>query len=625
MNHPTIQATPGTPIPLGHSLHPNGHQFALFAAHADKITLGLFEPNAKTPYYTVPLHRTGDIWHTALSPLPKGTRYGYQQGQDPSWLLDPYALNLSEKPLLASIDPLPSFNWEGTSHPNIAKQDLILYEMHVRGFTAHPSSNTLYPGTYRGLIDKIPHLKELGVNAVELMPIFEFNEQDSHGIDPVTKLPLPNYWGYDPIAFFAPKQSYSTGPALTEFRTLVKELHKQGIEVILDVVYNHTGKSSLRKIDPTTYYLEHDYTGCGNTVNANHPIVQELILASLKFWVKECHVDGFRLDLATALTRGPDGTPLDPPPLIHAIGQDPLLASRKWIAEAWDATGLYQLGSFPKWGPWSEWNGKYRDATRRFLKGTCGKAGVFANVFCGSEVVYRNASPLASVNFITAHDGFCLRDLVTYQLKHNWPNGEMNRDGSNSNDSWNCGAEGMTQDPTILELRERQMRNFWLALLLSQGIPMILMGDEYGHTRHGNNNPYVQDNEINWFLWYELEENQAMFQFVKELIAFRKKHPELRRTEFFPSDGLDWHGALPHQPDWSWSSRFIAFSTKEKTPLYIAFNAHYQPASIELPDGIEWKMIVNTQRGWDEQWFRGNGPKIQKMEMAPHTVVVASG
>ena len=362
--------------------------------------------------------------------------------------------------------------------------------MHVRGFTAHPSSKTTAPGSYSAIVEKISYLKRLGINAVELMPIYEFDENTSPAVDPVTKERLPNYWGYDPLTYLSPKRSYGANSKLggvqSEFKSLVKALHKNGIEVILDVVYNHTGKSSMRSIDKETYYMmdaadkDRDYTGCGHTISANQLPVSELILDSLRYWVNEYHIDGFRFDLASTLTRDTDGHPLDPSPLLQAIGQDPLLSKRKLIAEAWDAVGLYQLGSFPKWGPWSEWNGRYRDVVRKFLKGTNDKAGLFANALTGSDFLYHNATPLASVNFVTAHDGFCLRDLVTYQLKHNWPNGEMNRDGSNHNDSWNCGIEGLTQDPNIKALRERQMRNFWLALLLSQGIPMMLMGDEYG-------------------------------------------------------------------------------------------------------------------------------------------------
>jgi isoamylase/glycogen operon protein len=568
--------------------------------------------------------------------------YGYQCDDNGEWLFDPYAKILDASsawaaplpmPLLGSIQSPTSFDWEGATHPNIPKEALILYEMHLRGFTAHPSSGSQKPGTYRALIEKIPYLQKLGINAVELMPIYEFDETRSPGIDPVTHEKMPNYWGYDPLSYFSPKRNYSAAPtlggSLTEFKSLVKELHKNNIELILDVVYNHTGKASLQQIDPETYYMHDpagknlDYTGCGHTVNVNHPSVEELILESLRYWVTECQVDGFRFDLASILTRAQSGHPLDPSPLLAAIQQDPILSKRKLIAEAWDATGLYQVGSFPKWGPWSEWNGRYRDIIRRFIKGTNEKAGLFANALCGSDFLYAHYTPLASVNFITAHDGFCLRDLVTYQSKHNWANGEKNRDGSDHNDSWNCGAEGPTKDPNILALREQQMRNFWLALLLSQGIPMILMGDEYGHTRHGNNNPYVQDNELNWFLWYELEEKQPIFQFVQDLITFRKNHPEFRQTHFLSSQAIDWHGYHPFQPDWSPTSRFVAFSTKGEKRLYIAFNAHYMTAKVELPGDSSWRTIVGTQYDWGGQWFEKEGPILKgTVDMPPHTALL---
>jgi len=615
-----IKTSPGSPFPLGCTKSPDAINFALFAAHATTVMLGLFKPGANTPDHTIPLTRTGDYWHIALSPLPEDMLYGYQCDDNNVWLLDPYAKIIDASPLwdhptttplLASLKDIPAFDWEGITYPNIAKENLIVYEMHVRGFTIHPSSQTAAPGgSYAAMIEKIPYLTKLGINAVEFMPIYEFDENNSHGIDPVTKEKLPNYWGYDPISYFAPKRNYganhSVGGALTEFKTLVKALHKNGIEIILDVVYNHTGKSSLQGIDKNTYYMidaaghYRDFTGCGHTISANQAPVQDLILASLRYWVEECHVDGFRFDLASTLTRANDGRPLDPSPLIVAIKRDPILSQRKLIAEAWDAVGLYQLGCFPKWGPWSEWNGRYRDILRRFIKGSNDKTGLFANALFGSEFLYHNDTPLASINFITAHDGFCLRDLVTYQSKHNWPNGEMNRDGCNHNDNWNCGVEGLTKDPHIIELREKQMRNFWLALLLSQGIPMLLMGDEYGHTRHGNNNPYVQDNELNWFLWYELEENGHIFDFVQQLIAFRKKHPELHQAHFLASDSIDWHGHTPYQPDWSPTSRFVAFSTKGPKPLYIAFNAHFLTAEVELPSNCPWQTVVNTQYGWDQ-------------------------
>jgi isoamylase/glycogen operon protein len=523
---------------------------------------------------------------------------------------------------------LAPFDWQSAVRPNLPKEDLVIYELHVRGFTTHPSSKVKCPGTYRGLIEKIPYLKKLGINAIELMPIFEFDE--CHHRDPS----LMNYWGYNPVSFFAPKRSYASANPFDEFRTLVRELHKNGIEVILDVVYNHTGEGKLdeptfcwRGLDNSTYYLidragqYKDYSGCGNTINANHPVTLRLILDSLRFWATEMQVDGFRFDLASILTRGPNGHPMSHPSLLEAIQKDPLLSSVKLISESWDASGLYQLGAFPKWGPWSEWNGRYRDIIRRFIKGTNGKVGLFASALCGSDFLYK--APTSSINFVTCHDGYTLRDLVTYQRKHNEANGEYNQDGANQNDSWNCGIEGPSSDPTILSLRERQMRNFWLALLLSQGIPMILMGDEYGHTRKGNNNAYVHDNELNWFLWDKLEQQKPLFQFVRDLISFRKKYPFLHSARHLNDENILWHGHQPLHANWDYSSRFIAFQTKTNPSFYLAFNNSHQPASITLPSA-SWRLIVNTEDPWEKQHFLSPGPLLpSQLTLAPYSALAA--
>ncbi|MDE3045578.1 MAG: glycogen-debranching protein [Verrucomicrobiota bacterium] len=656
-----IEISAGSPSRLGLSYKDGTWFFALFSSHAKEVFLGLFLADSHEALRLIPLHRSGDVWHIALKNVPAGTEYAYQcRGEwnekagnlfdEKKWLADPYALALSTSPVWnkptekewvrAPIFQLAPFDWGHTKRPRLAKEDLIIYEMHVRGFTVHPSSGVQAPGTFAGLIEKIPYLKELGITAIEIMPIFEFDERHSKNIHPDTNESLPNYWGYNSVSFFALKRSFASDPtiqgALSEFKTFVKELHKEGIELYLDVVYNHTGEGkekdyaiSWRGIDNQVYYMVdaqgtyRDYTGCGNTCNVNHPVVQKLILDSLRYWVLEMGVDGFRFDLASILTRGTDGKPLSNPPLIQAMANDPDLSRVKLIAEAWDAAGLYQLGTFPKWGPWSEWNGRFRDIVRRFIKGTEDKAGLFGIALSGCDFLYFSSNtPLSSINFITAHDGFSLRDLVTYQDKHNWENGEKNLDGNDQNDNWNCGMEGPTDHADITALRERQMRNFFLALFVSQGIPLLLMGDEYGHTRDGNNNPYVQDNERNWFLWDQLA-TSPIFPFVRDLIAFRKAHPVLRKTHFLTDKDVAWHGHLPNQPDWNTTSQFVAFSTKTSPSLYIAFNASSHPATVQLPPG-PWKLVVNTNDPWDKHHFLNPGPQLPSfVTLVPYSSMIA--
>ncbi len=645
-----IEVSLGIPSPMGLSFQGKECNFALFSAHALEVWVGLFLPDSQAPTRVFPLQKTGDIWHIGLKNIPPETLYAYRCRGDwnekigdlfdqNQWLLDPYARFPATSPfwnktplkqILAHIQKPDPFDWQNTPRPHLARENLVIYEMHVRGFTMHPSSGVKMRGTYAGMIEKIPFLKELGINAVQLMPIYEFDECHSKNFHPETKERLPNYWGYNPVSFFGVKQSYGH---LIDFKTLIRELHKNEIEVFLDVVYNHTGEGkdyavSWRGIDNRTYYLigpagnYRDYTGCGNTINANHPIVQELILSSLRYFVEEMHIDGFRFDLASILTRGVDGKPMEHPPILAAIAKDPLLSSVKLISEAWDAAGLYQVGSFAKWGPWIEWNGKFRDICRSFIKGTENQAGRFAAVLSGSDFLYgKTNTPTSGINFITAHDGYSLRDLVTYQDKYNRDNGDLNHDGENQNFNWNCGIEGETTLPKILSLRERQMRNHLLALFLSQGIPMLLMGDEYGHTRFGNNNPYVQDNEINWFLWEKLEKNREIFQFVKDLIIFRKQHAELRKTRFLTDRDIEWHGIKGQEADWSTASRFVSFSTKTTPKLFVAFNANFQPAELELPKGCNWQLIINTMEDWK---MHENGPLLSSpLQVEPYSALLA--
>ena len=497
-----------------------------------------------------------------------------------------------------------TFDWKGDRSPQIPLRDLIIYEMHVRGFTISPSSGVRHPGTFLGIIEKIPHLLDLGVNAIELMPLQEFNENENTNINPLTHQQLCNYWGYSTVNFFAPMTRYATktapGASIEEFKTMVRELHKNGIEVILDVVFNHTAEGNEKGPilsfkgfeNPVYYLLNHDftysnYTGCGNTVNCNHPVVWEFIVKCLRYWVLEMHVDGFRFDLASTLTRGRQGQPLPTPPLIESLTDDPVLSKVKLIAEPWDLE-VYQVGQFYSHVKrWSEWNGKYRDCIRQFIKGNAGIKGEFITRLCGSEDLYYNRTPLASINFITVHDGFTLRDLVSYNEKHNESNGEDNRDGLTDNDSWNCGIEGPTDDDKILALRNRQMRNYHFTLMISQGVPLLLMGDEYGHTKNGNNNTWCHDNELNWFLWDKLKENGDFYRFYKEMILFRKENPLLKREQFLSPKDAQWHGIEPFKPDWSAHTQFIAFTLLDSdkgNDLYIAFNAQEKGVSVHFPN-----------------------------------------
>jgi glycogen operon protein len=526
-----------------------------------------------------------------------------------------------------------SFNWHGDVPPLVPLEDSIIYELHVRGFTAHPSSAVAHPGTYQGIIDRIPYLKKLGVTAVELLPIHEFDENDCPFSNPQSGERHRNFWGYNSIAFAAPKAAYAASGRehgqVTEFREMVRALHAAGIEVILDVVFNHTGEGdhrgrsySFRGLDNELYYLLDDhgrylnYSGCGNTVNCNHPVVRDLIMTCLRYWVSEMHVDGLRFDLASILGRDRKGNVLLEPPVIETIAEDGVLADTKLIAEPWDAAGLYQVGTFPYGVRWSEWNGRYRDDVRRFWQGEPGMAGAVATRIAGSADLYEASGrqPRHSINFVTCHDGFTLYDLVSYNYKHNLANGENNRDGTNDNYSWNCGVEGETNDPAVLDLRRRQARNFMATLMLSQGVPMILAGDEFLRTQRGNNNAWCQDNEISWIDWTLADKNADFLRFVQEVIAMRKRHPVLRRRTFFRGRGpsarlppdIIWHGTEPGCPDWSAGSRILAFcldgSRTDREPdcdFYVAFNAWQNALDFRIPlspTGRSWRQIIDTAK-----------------------------
>ena len=637
-NMQQYKITQGFPFPLGATKTQNGWNFSIFSEKAPTLVIKDQSQKLKEISFDPQKHHIGNIWHIGITSEENTIHYLYkvEYNNAPIYILDPYAKLIQtgntfghnhwhdqKTPPFAVATVTEDFDWENDAPPLIPKENLIIYEMHVRGYTQDPSSKVTKPGTFLGLIEKIPHLLELGINAVELLPIFEFDENEYKKIYPKTKEQLYNYWGYSPLSFFSPMQRYTTQDdplnGAKEFKEMVKALHKAGIEVILDVVYNHTGEGgkdakpwSWKGFSEKTYYLESptgeylNYSGCGNTLNCNTPITQELIIDSLRHWIYEYHIDGFRFDLASILTREQDGKPSETAALIESISEDPVIKTRKLIAEPWDAEGLYQVGSFFRFSKsntyqWQEWNDTYRDTVRNFIKGTDGFAGKFATKLCGSEDLFGNGgSPLTSINFITSHDGFTLKDLVSYNKKHNMSNGEHNRDGMNNNYSWNCGHEGDTTDERIIKLRNKQMKNYLLALFCSQGIPMLLMGDEFGHTRDGNNNTWCHDNDLNWFCWEELSKHNEIYCFCKNLVQFRKDHPVLRRNSFLDPRDVFWHGKEPFTPDWSEHSRFVAFTLKDNlqgNDLYIAFNSHFKPVSVTLPSLAHeksWHLVVDT-------------------------------
>lgn len=634
----------GEPKPYGASLSRDGINFAIFSKHATTTTLVLFERDDQT-HVELPLdprlNKTGDVWHILVQGVDSDIAYGWRFDRQPNEnplvhrfdpsnvLLDPYAQAIiggeewgvsREKiqRIRKCIMPSHSFDWELDQPLNTPLADSIIYEMHVRGFTKHGSSNVSAPGTFLGLIEKIPYLKELGITAVELLPVNEFEESDTDRYNPFLGTSLVNLWGYQPINFFSPNSSYAAAPenggVVLEFKEMVKSFHKARIEVILDVVFNHTCEGdergpirSFRGIDNSVYYLLDpisghytNFSGCGNTMNCNHPVVRRMISDALQYWVTEMHVDGFRFDLASILGRGQDGSVLPNPPLLEELASEPVLAHTKLIAEAWDAAGLYQVGTFPSWGRWAEWNGRYRDDVRRFLRGDDGMVSALATRLIGSPDLYLTSArePYHSINFVTCHDGFTLRDLVSYNQKHNEANGEENRDGGNDNYSYNYGAEGPTTDTNIEAIRLRQQKNFATVLMLSQGVPMILAGDEMGRTQLGNNNAYCQDNEISWIDWKLTNANAGLVRFFSNLIAFRKTTSLLRRTSYNSGLKIYWHGVKRFEPDWGHQSHSIAVELSDgNETLYMAVNAYWEDLTFELPQllgGIRWKRLVDT-------------------------------
>jgi glycogen operon protein len=649
-HHAGFALRPGFPMPFGASLVGRGVNFAVYSRHGTACSLVLYRAGEEQPYAEIPFlpeFRVGDVYAMIVFDLdPDSLEYGYRMDgpHDPATghrfdasrvLLDPMAHTVrgqetwgarpsGKRTYRATLTP-QDFDWQGDQPLGLPLSDLVIYEMHVRGFTRSPSSGVKHAGCFAGLREKIPHLKELGVNCVELMPVFEFDEMEYDRVNPLTGEPIFNYWGYSTLGFYAPKAGFAATGGLSmqadEFKTLVRELHRNGIEVMLDVVFNHTAEGdergptlSFRGLDNRTYYMltpDGDYfnfSGCGNTLNCNHPVVRDFVLNCLRYWVAEYHIDGFRFDLASILGRDASGTPLANPPLLESLAMDPILGKTKLVAEAWDAGGLYQVGHFPAYGRWAEWNGKYRDSVRKFLKGDPEQVTEMAQRLSGSPDMYYERGPSASINFVTCHDGFTLADLVSYNDKHNEANGEDNRDGANDNHSWNCGAEGPTNDPNVLAMRHRQIKNALAMLFLSQGPPMLLMGDEFGRTQQGNNNTYCHDNELNWLDWNLKNSNADLFQFCRRMIAFRHRHPALRSGSFAgiphqAGDALEisWHGTRAWQPDWAPYSRTLAMMVRrtlagEQDIIYAAFNMYWEPLEFELPKPAigSWRRFADT-------------------------------
>ena len=646
----------GTPFPIGSSIKDNGINFSVFSKSAKSIELLLFnDKDDVKPSAIIELNEDENksyfYWHIFVEELKENQYYAYRvDGEyNPSKsfafdkskvLIDPYAKGIyasnydRKSAMVYGKDNLPysyksvviadnNYDWEGDAPLKLKLSDLTIYEMHIGGFTKSESSGIDKDkrGTYSGVIEKIPYLKSLGINAVELLPVYAFDEQDS----PRGK---SNYWGYSPLNFFAIHNSYSVDKdpisAISEFKDMVKAFHKAGIEVILDVVYNHTSESNydgplqcFKGFENQTYYIldnadkakHQDFTGCGNSVNANHSVTRRMIIDSLRYWVEEMHVDGFRFDLASVMSRDEFGVPTENPPTLWSIESEPTLSCTKLIAEAWDASGLYQLGVFTG-DKWAEWNGKYRDDVRQFLKGNNGLTSTIASRIVGSPDVFKkdSYSVSKSIHFVTCHDGFTLNDLVSYNNKHNAENGENNMDGANDNYSWNCGVEGKTNDAEIEKLRLKQMKNFFVISLFSQGTPMILMGDEVRRSQNGNNNAYCLDNQVNWFDWNLVEENKELLNFVRSLIHITQefevlRHPKameiIHRSEGCPY--ITWHGTELNEPDWSENSHTLGFEyhfPEKKERILVLMNMFWDDITFEIPKEVygKWNLQVDTSQ-----------------------------
>jgi isoamylase len=674
----------GTPLPIGGAHQQGGGvNFVLFSRHATGVRLEFYQnPDDSSPSRVIDLdpvrHRTGDVWHVWVRGIPPGQLYGYriegpylpEEGHrfnSHKLLLDPYARAIagvenwdflaahgydSSSALtdlsFSTVDNAATtpkcifthdhFDWEMDQPPKHSASATVIYETHVRGFTIHSSSGVAHPGTFAGLIEKIPYLQDLGVTAIELMPVLEFNENETNRLNPITGTKLKNYWGYNPVALFAPKQSYRIGgphgQQIEEFREMVKAFHRAGIEVILDIVLNHTAENnelgptiSLRGIENSIFYMLRengrryykDFSGVGNTLNANHPVVREFVRNVLRYWVMHMHVDGFRFDLASVLGRDEHGNILRNAPLLEGIAEDPILRNIKIIAEAWDAGGAYQVGCFST-TRWTEWNGRFRDDVRRFWVGDPGMIGPFASRICGSSDLYQSSGkgPASSLNFVTCHDGFTLNDLVSYKQKHNDENGEFSRDGTDANYSDNCGVEGPSQDSGVEGMRIRLMKNFLLTLFISRGVPMLLGGDEFRRTQRGNNNAYCQDNEVSWFDWSLLECYKEIHRFTRGMIAFRRAHPVLRRETFYTDQDIKWFGPNGATPDWAdqrQKSLACLIMGQTEPDLLLLFNADTRSVDFSipaLPAGKIWRLAVDTSRtAPDDLSDPGKEPSMQ--------------
>ena len=673
-----FQIRPGFFREFGAVAIPGGVNFTIHTHGATSCELLLFHRKAEEPYAVIPFpesYRIGFCYSMIVFDLDieefeyayrldgpydekKGLRFDKNK-----ILLDPYARAVTGQSQWGHVNNAQhgyrarvvqsNFDWGDQRHHSIPMEDLIIYELHVRGFTMDESSGVKHHGTFEGLREKIPYLKELGVNAVELMPIFEFDEmRDVRLID---ENELIDFWGYNPVSFFAPNTSYCSSMEYNreglELKTLIKDLHDNGIEVILDVVFNHTAEGnefgpcfSFKGFDNNIYYMltpdghYYNFSGCGNTLNCNHPVVRDMILECLRYWVIEYRVDGFRFDLASILGRNDDGTPLSQPPLLRSLAFDSILGNVKLIAEAWDAGGLYQVGSFPSWKRWAEWNGRYRDDMRRFLKGDDFLAQTAAARITGSPDLYDPAyrGGNASINFLTCHDGFTLYDLYSYNQKHNEANGWGNTDGADDNNSWNCGVEGETDDPAILALRKRLMKNACAVLLCSRGTPMFLSGDEFADTRYGNNNPYCQDNPISWLDWSLLKKNKDLFDFFQYMIRFRKDHPVIRKDlepSYLGVPAMSTHGLTPDETNFSGDShvvcvRFAGYNeaTQKEDLVYLAVNSGWFPVTLtlpELPEHYEWKVAVNTGDPKCQFFHKNSMPTVEsKIFLGERSVII---